>query len=130
MTTSARQPTTSNRTHTHTQTHIRVDVDEVVHLPRVSLDVEEVVRVAARRAALGAVAAGVAVAGEGAVRQGVVGEGVLVERVPPRAPHVGEELVLARAERSLRELRFLGEAGGREGAFERNSFVSGAERRA
>lgn len=84
-----------------------MDVDEIVLLSRIRLQVEQVVGVGVAGAALTAVAAGAPVAGGREVRQLIPLQGFFVESVPPRAPLVGDELVLSLPERPLSKLELL-----------------------
>lgn len=86
------------------RTHLWVHVDEVILLPRVSLQVKQVVGIVVARAvpALGARAP---VAHRVDVREAVHGLRVQVERVPAGAPLVGDILVISRSESPLCELK-------------------------
>lgn len=79
---------------------LRVDVNEVVLLPWVSLHVKEVVEIQEARA-FHARRASTSVTCERRIGEGVLREHTLTESVPPRTPFVRQILVFSGPERPL-----------------------------
>lgn len=95
-------------------THLWIHIDKVVLLSWVSLQVKQIAFVAVPRAIV-ALGAGAPAAQSVVVREGVRGLNFQAERVPARAPLVGDVLPLSGPERSLCELKvWVADPGGRK----------------